>query len=227
MPKVPKSPNHSEVILVLDASSTRIQVGLLQNNQWLAFQSSSYESLQAIFFGVQTCLNNANKALDDLTFFVFCEGPGSLLGIRVIAMALKAWTSFPNRQNIPIYSYNSLAVSYILIQKFNKPQKDFKVISPLTKDTFLVALDPHATKIEQVSFADLSKSTSQLWYFSFKKLGAQIPQNSFTFDYNLEKIPDIFLSTNILKQTNNPDALLLKQHNFVKWSGGRHKQKTL
>ena len=95
-------------ILVLDAASTRVAVGLLRADESAIWVESSDDASQAVFRGTETVLKQAGLRLDTIDAFVFCTGPGSMLGTRTVAMTLRTWLLLKSR---PAYSYQSLAAA--------------------------------------------------------------------------------------------------------------------
>ena len=99
-------------LLLIDAASTRVQVGWLEpataagenagpfSARWAA---SDDEAGVAVF----TCVEQLGRPPETAAAFVFCDGPGSILGIRTVAMALRAWCTLQPR---PVFAYSSLAV---------------------------------------------------------------------------------------------------------------------
>jgi|GEM_PF-178270 len=79
-------------LLVLDAASARVQVGWLSTHE-AAWSSSHDEAGKALFSGLDSLLKNApaNRSIAAAGAFVFCEGPGSILGIRTAATAIRTW----------------------------------------------------------------------------------------------------------------------------------------
>ncbi len=57
--------------------------------------------------GVFRCVEQLAVDLAEVRAFAFCEGPGSVLGIRTVAMALRTWCVMDPR---PVFAYGSLAV---------------------------------------------------------------------------------------------------------------------
>jgi len=90
-------------LLLLDAASARIQVGLLATGtaRWSARDEEAGTGL----FGA---LEELKVDLPAVAAFAFCEGPGSILGIRTAAMAIRAWQVLAAR---PTYAYQSLALA--------------------------------------------------------------------------------------------------------------------
>src|SRR3954468_553528 len=90
-------------VLVLDAASTPIQAGWLERSVGSRWQTSSLEAGIGGFTAVETLKVDVNQA----GAFVFCEGPGSILGIRTVAMAIRTWCLLRPR---PGFAYASIAL---------------------------------------------------------------------------------------------------------------------
>jgi len=88
-------------VLVLDAASSRVQIGWLEANGAEQWASSTDEAGVALFRGIEELGRNPAEA----GAFIFCEGPGSILGIRTAATAIRTWITIKPR---PVYSYQSL-----------------------------------------------------------------------------------------------------------------------
>src|SRR5438128_653507 len=90
-------------VLLLDAASARVQVGLLHRDQPARWASSDDESGVAVF----RCLEQLSIEPAEAGAFVFCDGPGSVLGVRTVAMAIRTWNVLKLR---PVFAYHSLAI---------------------------------------------------------------------------------------------------------------------
>lgn len=78
-------------LLFVDASAPLVQVGVWQDGAWLAHLCVDAPALEAIFHTVRTVLAQAGVPLAGIGGFIHNEGPGSILGIRLGAMALRVW----------------------------------------------------------------------------------------------------------------------------------------
>src|SRR6185436_9727594 len=95
-------------LLILDAASTQTQVGLLRPAAPSLWQCTPDEAGRGTFVATQQILAGAELRLDDIGAFIFCEGPGSMLGVRTVAMALRTWVALKPRA---VFSYQSLALA--------------------------------------------------------------------------------------------------------------------
>ena len=98
-------------ILVIDTASTDTHVGVGSTAGSWSWKASSEESGTALFRGVDACLKNRKLALGSIRTVIFCEGPGSMLGIRTAAMAIRTWTTIGALTDAPVLAYSSLALA--------------------------------------------------------------------------------------------------------------------
>lgn len=90
-------------VVLLDAAAAQVQAGLITPTGEARWSVPPGESGVAVF-----------QALEELGInpaavggWIYCEGPGSILGIRTVAMALRSWTLL---HPAPVHRYASLAV---------------------------------------------------------------------------------------------------------------------
>jgi len=90
-------------LLILDAAAAVVQVGWLECGRPARWASREGEAGSALFAALQALDVNPAAA----AAFGFDEGPGSILGIRTAAVALRVWQAAHAR---PIFAYRSLAL---------------------------------------------------------------------------------------------------------------------
>jgi tRNA threonylcarbamoyladenosine biosynthesis protein TsaB len=103
MPSLSQILRENSTLLLLDAASERIQVGLLGAGSDPKWVSRTAEAGVGVF----ECLDELDVEIDAVGAFAFCEGPGSILGVRTTAMALRTWNVLRPR---PTFAYFGLAV---------------------------------------------------------------------------------------------------------------------
>lgn len=103
MPSLSQILQEHSPLLLIDAASARIQVGLLGAGAPARWSARTEEAGVGVF----ECLDELGVEIDSVGAFAFCEGPGSILGIRTSAMALRAWNALRPR---PMFAYVGLAV---------------------------------------------------------------------------------------------------------------------
>lgn len=219
----------NDAILFLDASSVVVHIGIWSGNKWLAYFHSKDPALQSLFQGVEVCLQTAGLDLKDITSFAYSEGPGSLLGIRLTAMAIRGWKEHEIFKDSPIYAYNSFKVSLELIKKLHNPKKPFAIVSQSAKDhwNFLSSNSPKM-QVSELGEAELESFPGTLWLFKQKKLPSSVKNlQTLAFDYTLQQVPEIFDQEVLLRSVDEPDAVFVHEPEYVKWNSKRHKSTSL
>jgi tRNA threonylcarbamoyladenosine biosynthesis protein TsaB len=77
--------------LFLDASGLTARVGIWQEGRWQAWRESEAGALDALYRGVNAVMAEAQTPWEKLDGFIYVEGPGSVLGLRLAAMAIRTW----------------------------------------------------------------------------------------------------------------------------------------
>src|SRR4051812_19637711 len=92
-------------LLVLDAASARVQVGWFGGGDPIdaRWESADEEAGTGVF----RCIERLGVDVNVARAFVFCDGPGSVLGIRTTAIAVRTWCALAPRS---VFSYHSLAL---------------------------------------------------------------------------------------------------------------------
>lgn len=194
-------------LLVIDAASSRVQVGWIDavgtTGRWA---SSEEESGIAVFRGIEQLGVDVASA----GAFVFCDGPGSILGIRTVAMALRAWTTLTPR---PIFAYSSLAlVSHAL------PNPEITVIADARRDAWHTYR--RGESLSRVPSAALSGSLVMPQGF---RNWTALPGSVRPTPYS---VADLLVATaehDLLRPTTEPDAFLHEEPSYVTWTPQIHR----
>jgi tRNA threonylcarbamoyladenosine biosynthesis protein TsaB len=210
-------------ILVLDAASTTVQVGLLRRGLPPAWQRSAEESGQALFTGAEGCLRDAGVALREVAAFVFCEGPGSLLGIRTAAMAIRTWQVETPR---PAYRYQSLAlVARELCRSGGTPP--FSVIADARRDAWhCVRVTDAVQPMRRVAAAELAGSEELLYQPKAFRSWAAPPRAARDCGYDVAALFVHQADQDMFTATEAPDAFQYEAPVYKKWSAQVHSAAT-
>ncbi|HEY1848267.1 MAG TPA: peptidase M22 [Opitutaceae bacterium] len=103
MPSLSQILSDHSPLLLLDASSEVIQAAVLTRDGEPRWASRREESGTGLF----ACLDELGVEIGAMASFAFCEGPGSILGIRTSAMTVRVWNALRPQ---PTFGYFSLAV---------------------------------------------------------------------------------------------------------------------
>lgn len=142
--------------------------------------------------------------------FVFCDGPGSILGIRTVAMALRAWTTLKPR---PIFAYSSLAlVAHAL------PDPEVTVIADARRDAWHTYR--RGLGLRRVPTAGLSGTLVMPQGF---RNWTALPSNVRPTPYSVGDLLAATSEYELLLPTAEPDAFLHEEPSYVTWTPQVHR----
>ncbi len=194
-------------LLVIDAASALVQVGYLNSDGTGTWATDTAESGVAIFRGLE------RLGVDPLAVsaFAFCDGPGSVLGIRTAAMALRTWQVLRPR---PVYAYSSLAV---VAHALGRPEVG--VIADARRDTWHhYQIGRGLRRIPTGELAGELVQPEHFRHWSALPAGLPVPAVSYDLATLLPKVWD----ADLLRPSPAPDAFLHEEPQYVKWSPQVH-----
>jgi tRNA threonylcarbamoyladenosine biosynthesis protein TsaB len=192
--------------LAIDAASSAIQVGVFRPDGTQAWKTSSDEAGVAVFQGVHAL----GVDLQDIAAFVYCDGPGSVLGIRTVAMALRTWRVLRPR---PIFAYCSLAVVAHALGR-----EDVSVIVDARRDTwhcFRLGAGLRRVPVTALGGELVMPQNFRHW--------STLPPNVETVTYSLAELLPKVWEADLLQETDAPDAFLHEEPNYVTWTPQIHR----
>ena len=196
-------------VIVLDAASALVQVGVLAADGAACWQTSTDESGVAIF----QCLERLGVAPASVETWVYCEGPGSVLGIRTAVMALRTWGVLRRR---PIFAFSSLA---IVAHALGRPE--INVIADARRETWHHF--NQQTGLRRVATAELAGELVMPEHFRhWSTLPAAVTRVPYVLGDLLPKVWAI----DLLRATDVPDAFLHEEPSYVTWTPQIHRAPT-
>jgi tRNA threonylcarbamoyladenosine biosynthesis protein TsaB len=190
---------------VIDAASAEVQVGLIKSEAAATWQTSREEAGVAVF----QCIEELGIQPQHMGAFVFCEGPGSVLGIRTVAMALRTWGVLKPR---PIFAYSSLA---LVAHALARPQ--LGVIADARRDAW------HHYQIgrglRRVAAADLDGELMMPENF---RHWSPLPEHVTSISYSLADLLPRVWDEDLFRATDSPDAFLHEEPSYVTWTPRIH-----
>lgn len=192
--------------LVIDAASALIQAGHLATNGEVRWASSTEESGIGIF----QCLERLQ--IDPLLTgtFIFCEGPGSVLGIRTAAMAIRTWEVL---RPVRVYSYCSLA-----LVAHAASDRTATVIADARRECwhrFTVA--DGLTRVEAASLPGKLLMPAHFRHWSTLPAGVEL------VPYDLPELVRTVGHLDLLRENREPDAFLHEEPSYVTWTPQIHR----
>jgi tRNA threonylcarbamoyladenosine biosynthesis protein TsaB len=208
MPSLRQILSEHSPLLLLDASSERIQAGLLARGSTPRWAARKAEAGVGVF----ECLEELGVDIGSIGSFAFCEGPGSILGIRTTAMALRIWNVLRAR---PTFSFQSLAVAAQAAGR-----EEAFLIADARRNLW------HRYRIggalERVPRADLSgELMSPEGFRSWEPLppGTSIVSYDLASILALESVCD----ADLFREAAEPDAFLHEAASYAKWTPQIHR----
>ncbi len=210
-------------ILVLDAASQRVQVGLLLSGKPTLWHATPDGAGRGVFAGTETVLRQAGLGIDQIGAFLFCEGPGSMLGTRTVAMALRTWLTLKPR---PVYAYQSLALAARFAWS-RHDSRDLVVIADARRDTWHcqpIRSDGSMSPLQRLPAAELP--AAELLTPENFRAWAQPPRPAATCSYELAVILPAVMDGDYFSAAAAPDAFQHEVPEYKKWSAQAHSAAT-
>lgn len=219
MPSLSQLLAEHENVLVLDAASTQTQVGLLRAKASPLWRQTPEEAGRGMFVSTQGILSESGLRLDDVGAFIFCEGPGSMLGVRTVAMALRTWTALKMRK---VYSYQSLAL-VAQATWVGAGKRGFTVVADARRDTWHVqSIDAEGrlSPLQRVPASALP--AGELATPENFRAWSQPPRPMSTCTYDLAQLFAVLNVEDLFRVTEAPDAFQHEAPEYKKWPASVH-----
>ena len=208
MPSLSQILREHSPLLLIDAASARVQVGLLGAGLPPRWASRADEAGVAVF----ECLDELQAEIDAVGAFAFCEGPGSILGIRTSAMALRAWGVLRPR---PFFAYVGLAV---VARAVGRPEVGF--IADARRGRWHRLAE--GGRLERIPAAELS---GELMTPEGFRHWDPLPPRTATTAYDLAALLALprVAEADLFRETQAPDAFLHEEPSYAKWTPQIHR----
>ena len=103
--------------LVVDGSGPGFFAGLLESPKgWSASVFVDGPALENLFPSAERLMAETGVAPPDVRSFLYCEGPGSVLGLRLCAMAVEVWGRLAG-EGAACFAFNRLALVAALLRE--------------------------------------------------------------------------------------------------------------
>ena len=196
-------------LLLIDAASTRVQVGLFDASGPTRWQTSGEEASEGVFASIEAL----RLDLSQIHAFAFCEGPGSVLGVRTTAMAVRTWRALAGR---PVFAYCSLALVAHALK-----QPDVTVIADARRNLW------HRFNLEGgLSRSPATGLTGRLVMPDGFRHWSPLPPHVSPTPYVLAELLARTSETNLFRETNAPDAFLHEEPSYATWTPQIHRAPT-
>jgi len=210
--------------LFLDASSVAARVGVWQNARWLAWRESEAPALEAIFAGVRAALDESGIPLEKLGGYLYVEGPGSVLGLRLTAMAIRAWQTDEAARKGG-WAGGSLHLAAALALAGGTPPP-FAVFTEARQGHWHV-FDVHgsaAAPVGALSAREVGENglpAGALFHVPARKAWHQPPPHGRPLSISLHDHPETLLHPNLFRLAVTPTPFTGTAPEYKKWAGAK------
>lgn len=199
-----------------------MQVGLLRAALPARWHTTPGEAGTALFQSIDTCLREAGLTLETVAAYAYCEGPGSMLGVRTVAMALRTWQAAQPR---PIYHYPSLTLVAHALAGHPETPRPFAVIADARRETWhhvTVDATGRVAALRRTPKIELAAGNEPLWQPSAFRAWAPAPRATRDCAYDVGALFAALPDLDCFTPTTAPDAFQHEAPDYKKWSAHVH-----
>ncbi len=211
--------------LVIDGSASSVFAGILgSEGQWLARSEQTGAPLEMLFPTVETVLQDAEQPLSALRSFIYCEGPGSVLGLRLCSMAIQTWSRlYPEAAHY--FSYNTLQLcANLLVQDSILPEQTL-IVSDWKKGAWNAVYITDGV-IGETCVADdaaIADWNGALYHLPQRKGWQKPPASALTLAHAPGRLPEVMQTSTLLCPTTGVELYAAGVNTFAKWTPDRHR----
>lgn len=206
------------ITLLIDSASTSIHVGLLRADADPLWARSDEEAGVGVFIGTERVLSHVGVSLDAINAFIFCEGPGSVLGIRTAAVSIRTWHVLSPR---PLFTYRSLD----LVTTFQLLRREgpFTVIADARRDSWHAVTADGRGPISGLRRVKANELTAPLLMPDTFRYWSPLPVGVERVQYDLPVMLQALPDEPLFRETTAPDAFLHEEPSYVTWTPQVHR----
>lgn len=207
--------------LLLDAGLPALYAGVLRNGEWLALERRWGSAGEELFAAVREALAASGVGLDGLAGFLYCEGPGSILGMRIAAMAVRVWRRRTTGR-LPCLAYGNLELLAVALLE-NGETPPFAVFSDARRghwNCLEVSGTGRFSALRRVSDEELAGIRPPLWRAPEASPVRPAPAPADTPPYDLEPGAPWFTRYPLLREVEEPEPRVLRPPEYRKWRNG-------
>ncbi len=210
MPSLRELLDAHPVVLLLDSASAQVQTALWPGRGagplWRARHD---EAGTGLFPCVEELLEASGRSIADVNAFIFCEGPGSVLGVRTAAVALRVWGVL---NPAPVFAFQSLA---LVAHALGDPAAS--VIADARRDSWHLAR--LGGRLRRVPTAELTGDLVMPEHF---RHWTTMPANVRRTPYDLAALLPRTAESDLFHATDAPDAFLHEEPAYATWTPHVH-----
>ena len=209
-----KMPNF-QLPLVVDVSSSPLQVGIPQPNGWLRLETDPEQAMDGLFRATQKLFQDQTDDLNAIDAVYYCCGPGSTLSLRLAAAFVKTllWEA---KGRISLFQYNALDLAACMTKEsINSIQAPFRMGKRFVRTGKVRAIGQKNILLEEDA---LEKYPQSLHLLGPRAIAIEIPEAQI-LKYDLNSVNGL-TDLNIVSETaEQPAPYSPEPMTFKKWEG--------
>lgn len=212
-------PTELHRMLVVDTSSRRVCVGLFDEKGTLSYKTSEEDASLSLFPLIKSLLAEFDWQLSQINTIAFCQGPGSMLGIRTAIMGIRTWQGAGLIDNKPIYSFSSLRIGAELVRGSSSSKDSFLVITDARRNSWnALRVDGQSTQsIQILENAAIEAESTPLYSFKEFPTWTRSKANIKLLPYRPENVFSLSQFPYLLVENANANPMDLRSMEFAKW----------
>jgi len=206
-------------MLLLDASTPILHTGAIDGDRWLALERQRGDVVTLLPTMARRVVAESGLDFPAFRSLVHCEGPGSLLGLRLCAMMIETWRVMPGMENVRLFAYRSLAVEAAIIS--GARSGGFSVVTQYGKGNYCVGDSDGADRgtCEEAGLASLGGEVFAIVQRNQKELPSYVKG----VEYDLTALPGIIAKEHgLFRPTDRAEAYSPRLSEYKHWDGRRH-----
>jgi len=210
--------------LNIDGSGSALFAGLLDaKGAWQATALRECAALEGLFPAVTDVLGAAGRDLSDVDGYIYCEGPGSVLSLRLCAMAIETWRRLHPRA-APVFKYNSLRLMAHQLLANDPSLTNARIVSDWKKGVWnaLTIRDREIGTVEVLDDDALASWSSPLFHLPQRKGWQSPPTAAATLAYDPSCLDRLTECPGLLVPTDSVELYNAGVNTFQKWTPTRH-----
>ena len=209
-----KMPNF-QLPLVVDVSSSPLQVGIPQPNGWLRIETDPEQAMDGLFRATKKLFQDQPDDLNAIDAVYYCCGPGSTLSLRLAAAFVKTllWEA---KGRISLFQYNALDLAACMTKEsINSIQAPFRMGKRFVRTGKVRAVGQKNILLEKDA---LEKYPQSLHLLGPRAIAIEIPEAQI-LKYDLNSVNGL-TDLNIVSETaEQPAPYSPEPMTFKKWEG--------
>lgn len=209
-------------VLFIDTASDNISACLAQNGKIICSMSKQGGALENMFGILNEIFAAASLNARDVSAFGFCQGVGSILGIRTASAALSTFRAA--NKNSVCFAWNLLK-TYAQILKASR--SEFAILCPSRKNfSNLLAFENGKTIEKEIASSEIQGIKLPKYFVEQRKSADKNFENLERVFFNATEIAEFLLENEDFAYVCEPseilDAAVLAKREYVKWNSPAH-----